>query len=120
MGPKVCYYVLVYMHRPAVLTLTCSAVTIGKPFNGETKYSGVDNWKLNPLLAASGLWQHKGEEIVISPYKHATTQRFIDIMTKIIKDMGCEDRFKGRKTLLVREAGFVIMFLAGGELFSSY
>ena len=97
----------------------CSAVTIGKPFNGKTEYSGVEYWKLNPLLAASGLWQQKAEEIINSPYKHATTQRFIDIMTKIIKDMGYEARFKGRKTLLLREAGFVIVFLAGGDLFSS-
>ena len=80
-----------------------SAVTIGKFFNGKTEYSDVEYWKLNPLLAAPGLWQHKAEEIVTSPCKHTITQRFIDIIKKIIKKMGHEARFKGRKTLLLRE-----------------
>ena len=120
MGPKVCDCVKVCLHTCIghALTLMCSAVTIGKHFNGDTQYSNVEYWKLNPLLAAPGLWQHKAEEIVNSPYKHTTTQRFIDIIAKLVKQMGHEARFKGRKTLLLREAGFVIMFLAGGELFS--
>ena len=47
---------------------------------------------------------------------HKHTQHIIDEMTKVMKDMGVDNKYKGRKTLMIREAAFVIFALAGGRM----
>lgn len=75
----------------------------------------TEQWKLHPLLSRAGLWERQARNAVTNPYKHTTTQHIIDEMTKIMKnDMGVGDKYKGRKTLMIREAAFVIFALAGG------
>lgn len=75
----------------------------------------VPLWKLQPLMSASGLWQTNATERSTNPYKHTSTDKLIEIMTKLLKVMHKDEQHVGRKTLLWREAGFVKLVLKGGE-----
>ena len=49
------------------------------------------------------------------PFKHTTTDNLIGVIGKALKDMEKETQHIGRKTLLLREAGFVVLALKGGK-----
>lgn len=44
------------------------------------------------------------------------TKRIDAIMGNVIRDMGLEETFKGRKTLLYRQAGLGKLHMGGGKL----
>lgn len=79
----------------------------------------VPLWKLQPLMSASGLWHKNRIDFCTNPFKHTTTPKLIDVMSKVLKAMKKDEQHIGRKTLLFREAGFVKLVLKGGELLTT-
>ena len=75
----------------------------------------VPLWKIQPLMSAPGLWQTRAVDYSTNPFKRTDTPRLIDIIAKVLKGMQKDAQHIGRKTLLVREAGFVKPVLKGGE-----
>ena len=72
-------------------------------------------WKLQPLLSYPELFQFDPVEATHSPFRHMATRRLDDIMTKVLKAMGVEAKFRGKKTMLLRQAGIATLDMGGSE-----
>lgn len=94
----------------------CHLYTAAAIVNSNNESEKVPLWKLQPLMSAPGLWETDTVDSAFNPHRHIKTNRLINIMTRILKDMHRDAQHVGRKTLLLREAGFVKLVLKGGEL----
>ena len=65
------------------------------------------------MMSASGLFQTVDKEIKTDLFKQMTTKRLDEIILQILKKMKLEDKFDNRKTLLLRQLGFLLLSLKG-------
>ena len=91
------------------------AVWVIEELRGGQKRVPKPLWKLQPLLSYPELFQLNPIEATDNPFRQMTTRRMDDVMAKVLKAMGAEAKFHGRKTLLFRQAGIATFDLGESE-----
>ena len=72
-------------------------------------------WRMNPVLAGSGLHEADDLDATCNPYSRVETNQLGKLITECLKDQGLAINKQGKKTLLIRHIAIGFLALLGGK-----